>query len=98
MKTTHRRHNNHNHHEEVTQHARALVAATGHIAEEKVAAARERLSEIVESAKDGLEYVEDKAIEGAREANAFIREKPYQAVGLGIALGALIGYAFSRRK
>lgn len=90
--------NRHQHHEKVTEHAQALVAATGHIAEEKVAAARAKLTDLIESAKDGYEYVEEKAVAGAKEADAFIREKPYQAVGLAIGVGALIGFCIARRK
>jgi ElaB/YqjD/DUF883 family membrane-anchored ribosome-binding protein len=86
------------HHEHVTDHAQALVAATGHIVEEKVVQARDRLSKIIDEAKDGLDFVEDKAIEKAKQADVFIRERPYQAVGLAIGIGALLGFCIARRK
>jgi ElaB/YqjD/DUF883 family membrane-anchored ribosome-binding protein len=86
------------HHEKVSDHARSLVAATAHITDSKVAEAREKLSELMENAKDAIEYVEDKAVETAKQTDEFIREKPYQAVGLAIGIGALIGFCVARRK
>ena len=86
------------HHERVTDHARALVAATSHIADAKVAEAREKLSEVVENAKEAIEYVEEKAKKTAKQTDEFIREKPYQAVGVAIGIGALIGFCIARRK
>jgi len=86
------------HHERVSEHARALIAATSHIADSKVAEAREKLSEMVESAKDAIEYVEEKAVETAKQTDHFIREKPYQAVGIAVGIGALIGFCIARRK
>ena len=86
------------HHEKVSTHARSLIAATSHIAESKVAEAREKLSEVVENAREAVEYVEEKAIETAKQTDEFIREKPYQAVGLAVGIGALIGFCIARRK
>jgi ElaB/YqjD/DUF883 family membrane-anchored ribosome-binding protein len=86
------------HHEKVSEHARSLVAATAHIADSKVAEAREKLSELMENAKDAVEYVEERAVETAKQTDEFIREKPYHAVGLAIGLGALIGFCIARRK
>ena len=94
---THKRNGSHRT-EHVADHAKALVAATSHIAEQKVADARDRLAAIIDEAKEGVEYIEEKAIEGAKEADAFVRNKPYQAVGLAIGVGALIGFCFARRK
>jgi ElaB/YqjD/DUF883 family membrane-anchored ribosome-binding protein len=95
-RTKHAEHNNHQH--EISEHARALVVATQHIAEEKVVAAREKLSGWIDSAKERIEQVEEFAKEEAKQADHFIREKPYQAVGLAVGIGFLLGIVFSRRK
>jgi ElaB/YqjD/DUF883 family membrane-anchored ribosome-binding protein len=86
------------HHEKVAKHAESLLMATAHIADEKVAEARKKLNEVIESAKDAYEYVEDKAVETAHHADEYIREKPYQSIGIALGVGALIGYLIARRK
>jgi len=86
------------HHDRVSDHAKSLVAATAHIADSKVAEAREKLSAVMENAKDALEYVEEKAVETAKQTDEFIREKPYQAVGLAVGVGVLLGFCLARRK
>jgi ElaB/YqjD/DUF883 family membrane-anchored ribosome-binding protein len=86
------------HHEDLSKHARALVTATQHIAEDKVADARAKLSEIIDGAKERWEYVEGKAVDTAKQADQFVREKPYHALAVGVGLGALIGFFFAKRK
>jgi ElaB/YqjD/DUF883 family membrane-anchored ribosome-binding protein len=85
------------HHEKVTEHAKHLLAATSHITESKVAEAHNKLSELLESAKDSVEYVEERAEEAAKQATTYIKEKPLQAVGLAIGIGALLGFCIARR-
>jgi|SRR5580704_15385938 ElaB/YqjD/DUF883 family membrane-anchored ribosome-binding protein len=86
------------HHENVTKHARALVTATQHIAEDKVADARAKLSDLIDSAKDRWESIQDGAVDTAKEADNFVREKPYHALAIGIGVGALVGLFLARRK
>jgi ElaB/YqjD/DUF883 family membrane-anchored ribosome-binding protein len=86
------------HHERVQDHAKSLIHATAHIADSKVAEAREKLSEVIESAKEAFEYVEERAVETAKATDEYIREKPYQAIGIGVAVGVLIGFCIARRK
>jgi ElaB/YqjD/DUF883 family membrane-anchored ribosome-binding protein len=85
------------HHEDLSKHARALVTATEHIAEDKVAEARARLSALIEDAKEKWEYVEEKAAETARHADEFVHEKPYHVIAAGVGLGVLIGYLIGRK-
>jgi ElaB/YqjD/DUF883 family membrane-anchored ribosome-binding protein len=86
------------HHENLTHHARALVTATEHIAEDKVAQARAKLSALVDDAKEGWEHLEEKTMDSAKQVDEFVREKPYHAVALGMGVGALLGLFFARRK
>jgi ElaB/YqjD/DUF883 family membrane-anchored ribosome-binding protein len=86
------------HSDTLSEHATALVAATAHLAEDKVVEARRRLSDAVERARDMYEDLEENAIKGAKRADTLIRENPYQALGVGLALGALIGFVFARRQ
>ena len=54
---------------QLLEDAQALLAATADIAEEKVVAARKRLAMAVESGKEVLEDLKDKAIAGAKESS-----------------------------
>ena len=61
------------HHERVSDHARSLIAATAHIADEKVSAAREKLQDVMETATDAIEYVEERAVETISSVRSRIR-------------------------
>jgi ElaB/YqjD/DUF883 family membrane-anchored ribosome-binding protein len=77
--------------------ARALMAATADVAGEKVGQARKRLAAALESGKEISGRVREQAVEGARAAGEAVHEHPYQAIALGIGLGALIGFLITRR-
>ena len=81
----------------LAEDARALVAATADVAGEKVAEARKRLSDALENTKEIYGRVRDKAIDGAKAADQIVHENPYQAIGIAVGVGALIGYLISRR-
>jgi len=77
--------------------ARALMAATADVAGEKVGEARKRLAAALESAKEIAGNVRDKAVAGAKVADQTVRENPYQAIAIGVGVGAIIGYLVARR-
>ena len=77
--------------------ARALMAATADVAGEKVGEARKRLAAALESGKEMYGRVKDKAIEGAKATDTVIRENPYQAIAIGVGVGAILGYLIARR-
>lgn len=77
--------------------ARALMAATADVAGEKVVEARKRLAAALESGKEIYGRVRAKAVEGAKAADQTVRENPYQAIAIGVGVGALIGYLVARR-
>jgi ElaB/YqjD/DUF883 family membrane-anchored ribosome-binding protein len=84
-----------------TQHlvedAQALLTATAHVAEEKVAEARKRLEAAIEKAKATWESVQESALAGAKATDRVIRENPYRSLGVALGVGAIIGYLLSRR-
>ena len=86
------------HQEDIASHAKALLQATEDIAEEKVVEARAKLSALIDRAKDGWGYIEDKAVATAEGADEFVREKPYQALGIAVFIGALVGFCYAKRK
>ena len=81
----------------VAEEARALMAATAEVAEEKVAEARRRLAAALERGKEVCGRVREKAAEEAKAANAAVHQHPYQAIGIAFGVGALIGYLATHR-
>jgi len=81
----------------LAEDARALMTATADVAGEKVSEARQRLAAALESGKQILGRVKEKAVEGAKAADEAVQEHPYQAIGIAFGVGALLGYLIARR-
>jgi len=81
----------------LAEDARALMAATADVAGEKVGEARNRLSAALERAKEIAGNVRDKAVAGAKVTDETIRKNPYQAIAIGVGVGAILGYILARR-
>jgi ElaB/YqjD/DUF883 family membrane-anchored ribosome-binding protein len=81
----------------LAEDARALMAATADVAGEKVGDARKRLATALESAKHMAGVVRDKAVAGAKAADQTVRDNPYQAIAIGVGVGAVLGYLIARR-
>jgi ElaB/YqjD/DUF883 family membrane-anchored ribosome-binding protein len=81
----------------LAEDARALMAATADVAGEKVSEARKRLSAALDSARDVAGRVRDRAVEGAKAADEAVHEHPYQAIAIGVGVGAIVGYLVARR-
>ena len=76
--------------------ARALMAATTDVAGDKVGEARKRLDAALERGKEIYGQVREKAVEGAKAADEAVHENPYQAIAVGVGVGALLGYLAAR--
>jgi ElaB/YqjD/DUF883 family membrane-anchored ribosome-binding protein len=81
----------------LAEDARALMAATADVAGEKVSEARKRLAAALERGKEIAGKVRDKAVAGAKAADEAVREHPYQAIAIGVGVGAILGYIIARR-
>jgi ElaB/YqjD/DUF883 family membrane-anchored ribosome-binding protein len=77
--------------------ARALMAATAGVAEERVVEARKRLAAALERGKEICECVKEKAIEGAKATDEAVHQHPYQAIGIAFGVGTIIGYLVAHR-
>jgi ElaB/YqjD/DUF883 family membrane-anchored ribosome-binding protein len=77
--------------------ARALMAATSEVAGEKVGEARQRLAAALEHSKEIYGRVREKAVEGAKATDEAVHEHPYQAIGIAVGVGALIGFLVALR-
>jgi ElaB/YqjD/DUF883 family membrane-anchored ribosome-binding protein len=81
----------------LAEDARALMAATADVAGEKVGEARNRLAAALERGKEIYGRVREKAVEGAKAADEAVHEHPYQAIAIGVGVGAVLGYLLARR-
>jgi ElaB/YqjD/DUF883 family membrane-anchored ribosome-binding protein len=81
----------------LAEDARALMAATVDVAGEKVGEARKRLAAALERGKEIAGDVRDKAVAGAKATDKAVREHPYQAIGIALGVGVLLGYLVARR-
>jgi ElaB/YqjD/DUF883 family membrane-anchored ribosome-binding protein len=81
----------------IIQDANDLIAATADVSGAKVCEARQRLSAALERGREIAARVRDKAVEGAKVADKAVHEHPYQAIGIAVGIGAIIGYLITRR-
>ena len=82
---------------QLAEDAQALMAATADVAGEKVAEARKRVAAALERGKEICGRAREKVVEGAKAADEAVHEHPYQAIAIGVGVGALIGYLVARR-
>ncbi len=83
--------------DQLAEEARALITATADVAGEKVAEARKRLATALERGKEMYGQVRVKAAEGVKATDEAVREHPYQAIAIGVGVGAIIGYLIASR-
>ena len=81
----------------LAEDARALMTATADVAGEKVSEARKRLAAALESGKELYGRVRDKTVEKAMAVDETVREHPYQAMGIALGVGVLLGVLLTRR-
>ena len=65
---------------------------------ERGAVAREKLAAALEAAKETQRRLQERAIAGAKAADVYIRDNPYQAIGVAFGVGVVLGLIVSRRK
>ena len=75
----------------------ALMAATADVAGEKAGEARKRLAAALERTKEIASNVRAKAVAGAKATDAAVHEHPYQAIAIGVGVGAILGFLVGRR-
>ncbi len=84
----------------VVTDAEELLRATAGVAGEKVSAARERIQENLASARTRLAAAEEAVVARTREAakatDEYVHENPWKAVGIGAAVGVIVGMLIGR--
>jgi ElaB/YqjD/DUF883 family membrane-anchored ribosome-binding protein len=82
---------------EVVRDGEELLRAGVEDLSERGAAAKEKLAAALEVAKETQRRLQQRAIEGAKAADTFIRSNPYQAIGIAFGVGMLLGLLASRK-
>jgi ElaB/YqjD/DUF883 family membrane-anchored ribosome-binding protein len=84
----------------VVTDAEELLRATAGVAGEKASAARERIQENLASAKARLATAEEafvaKTREAARATDEYVHDNPWKSVGIGAAVGVIVGMLIGR--
>ena len=81
----------------LAEDAKALLEATSEITDEKVAEARKRLADALESGQEAYENLRERVIMGAKAADRTVHEHPYPTMAVVFGVGALVGFLLSRR-
>jgi ElaB/YqjD/DUF883 family membrane-anchored ribosome-binding protein len=85
----------------VMRDAEALLKATSTQTGERIQEVRARAEQSLQQARERLNEVEQEAVRRAQEmANAtegYMRENPWQSIGIAAGVGLLIGLLLSRR-
>lgn len=85
----------------VVSDSEELLRATAGQAGERITAARERAEESLRDAKQRIAELEDSAFErarvAARQTDEYVREHPWESIGIAGAVGVLVGMLISRR-
>ncbi len=81
----------------VVADAEELIKATAGQAGEKLAEVRARLAAGLESAKETIQVLEQKAVAAAKATDKTIREHPYESIGMAFGLGLLVGVLVGRK-
>lgn len=85
----------------VVRDAEALLRATSAQTGEKIQEVRARAEESLKQARTRLTEVEDQAYQRAKEladsTEVYVRENPWQSLGIAAGVGILVGLLLSRR-
>lgn len=85
----------------VIKDAEDLLRGTGQQVDEGYQQARARFDSTMSVARDNLSGMEEQLMDAANaaldQADTYVREKPWQAIGIGAAVGLIAGLIIGRR-
>jgi len=82
----------------LAEDAQTLVSATAELPGKRIEEARKRLAAALEQGKEICGKVREKVVEGAKATDQAVHKHPYQAIGIALGVGALIGYLVAARR
>ena len=78
-----------------------LIQATTSLTGEELYAARAKLNNRIAAARDSVADVTESVTQRVRKSaavtNQYVHDQPWQAVGIGAAVGVLLGFVIGRR-
>lgn len=82
----------------LAEDAQDFLEGKGEDAIETAQNIRNRLAEALASAEQTVENLKQKTSDGVQAADKAVRARPYQALGITLAVGVLIGLFLGRKK
>lgn len=85
----------------VVSDAEQWLRQGSHLTGEDLAAAKDKFERTLRTAKDDLIKLEETVVEKTKQAakatDEYVHENPWKSVGLGVAIGVVIGMLVSRK-
>lgn len=82
----------------VVHDSQNLLQSSAEVAGDRARLMRDRLADALDSAKETVRKLEQKAATGAKATDKLIRENPYQSIGIAFGIGLLIGVLATRNR
>lgn len=83
---------------EIIRDGEELLGAGSSQLGDKADAAREKLQQALDAARETGRRIQERAIATGRAADRIVRDHPYQSMGVAFGVGLLIGYVTRRNK
>jgi len=83
--------------DQLNQDANTLLFATADMAEAKIDDARRQLTIMLDRSKKMYAVVRQKALKSIQATDVVVHEHLYQAIAIGVGVGALIGFLSASR-
>jgi ElaB/YqjD/DUF883 family membrane-anchored ribosome-binding protein len=77
--------------------AEQALSGAGDVADDKISELRNRMRTALEKGGNAYNRARECAQEKLTEADQYVRSHPYQSIGTGLAIGALLGLLIGRR-
>ncbi|MDN4053256.1 DUF883 domain-containing protein [Massilia sp. YIM B02763] len=85
----------------VVHDAEAWLRHSGHLTGEEFKAAKAKFERTLVSAKENIIHLEEAVVEktkvAAKATDEYVKENPWKAVGLGTAIGVVLGMLIARK-
>jgi ElaB/YqjD/DUF883 family membrane-anchored ribosome-binding protein len=81
----------------VVRDSEELLHTTAGVVGEKAREVRARLSDTLASAKETCREAQERAIGAAKATDEIIRGNPYKSIGVGFAIGVVMGLLIGRK-
>lgn len=81
----------------VIHDAEAWLRNGGHLTGEELKVAKAKFEETLATAKTSLAHYQETVVDAAKATDEYVKENPWKSVGLGAAVGVVIGMLIARK-